>query len=105
MSISDRIVVMYLGSVMEVSPAAELYDNPLHPYTISLLSAVPIPDPAVEKQRESILLAGDVPSPANPPSGCRFHPRCNVAIAKCSQAEPDLREIDYGGHKVACHLA
>src|SRR5439155_6033392 len=74
--ISDRIAVMYLGTVVEVSPAEELYDNPRHPYTISLLSAVPIPDPVVERQRVSILLAGDLPSPANPTPACRFHTRC-----------------------------
>ena len=103
--ISDRIVVMYLGSVMEVSPAEELYDNPLHPYTISLLSAVPIPDPAVEKQRESILLAGDVPSPANPPSACRFHTRCPyVQPTRCRDEVPPLRQLATG-HEVACHWA
>src|SRR5881396_4279789 len=102
--ISDRIVVMYLGSVMEVSPAEELYDNPLHPYTISLLSAVPIPDPAVEKQRESILLAGDVPSPANPPSACRFHTRsrtCSPRAAaktclRSANSRPDTRSPAIG---------
>jgi peptide/nickel transport system ATP-binding protein len=103
--ISDRIVVMYLGSVMEVSPAEELYDNPLHPYTISLLSAVPIPDPAVEKQRVSILLAGDVPSPANPPSACRFHTRCPyVQPTRCKDDVPPLRQLATG-HEVACHWA
>jgi len=103
--ISDRIAVMYLGSVMEVSPAGELYDNPLHPYTISLLSAVPIPDPVVEKQRESILLAGDVPSPVNPPSACRFHTRCPyVQPTRCRDEVPPLRQLATG-HEVACHWA
>jgi peptide/nickel transport system ATP-binding protein len=103
--ISDRIAVMYLGSVVEVSPADELYDNPLHPYTISLLSAVPIPDPAVEKQRESILLPGDVPSPANPPSACRFHTRCPyVQPTRCRDEVPPLRQLATG-HEVACHWA
>jgi peptide/nickel transport system ATP-binding protein len=103
--ISDRIAVMYLGSVMEVSPSDELYDNPLHPYTISLLSAVPIPDPIVEKQRESILLAGDVPSPANPPSACRFHTRCPyVQPTRCRTEVPPLRQLAHG-HEVACHWA
>jgi peptide/nickel transport system ATP-binding protein len=103
--ISDRIAVMYLGSVVEVSPADELYDNPLHPYTISLLSAVPIPDPAVEKRRESILLAGDVPSPANPPSACRFHTRCPyVQPTRCRDEVPPLRRLATG-HEVACHWA
>jgi peptide/nickel transport system ATP-binding protein len=103
--ISDRIAVMYLGSVVEVSPAGELYDNPLHPYTISLLSAVPIPDPVVEKQRESILLAGDVPSPANPPPACRFHTRCPyVQPTRCRDEVPPLRNLATG-HEVACHWA
>jgi peptide/nickel transport system ATP-binding protein len=103
--ISDRIAVMYLGTVVEVSPADELYDNPLHPYTISLLSAVPIPDPAVEKQRESILLAGDVPSPVNPPSACRFHTRCPyVQPTRCREEVPPLRQLATG-HEVACHWA
>jgi peptide/nickel transport system ATP-binding protein len=103
--ISDRIAVMYLGSVMEVSPAEALYDNPLHPYTISLLSAVPIPDPVVEKRRESILLAGDVPSPANPPPACRFHTRCPyVQPTRCRDEVPPLRRLQ-SGHEVACHWA
>jgi len=103
--ISDRIVVMYLGWIVEVSPAAELYENPLHPYTISLLSAVPIPDPVVEKQREPILLAGDIPSPANPPAACRFHTRCPfVQPTRCRDDVPPLRTLA-DGHEVACHWA
>ncbi|MBA3332181.1 MAG: ABC transporter ATP-binding protein [Actinobacteria bacterium] len=103
--ISDRIAVMYLGSIVEVSPADELYDNPLHPYTISLLSAVPIPDPAVERGREAILLAGDLPSPANPPSACRFHTRCPfVQPTRCRDEVPPLRSLA-PGHEVACHWA
>jgi peptide/nickel transport system ATP-binding protein len=103
--ISDRIAVMYLGWIVEVSPAAELYENPLHPYTISLLSAVPIPDPAVERERESILLAGDLPSPANPPKACRFHTRCPyVQPTRCREQVPPLRKLA-DGHEVACHWA
>ncbi|MGN6429647.1 MAG: ABC transporter ATP-binding protein [Gaiellaceae bacterium] len=103
--ISDRIAVMYLGTVVEVSSAGELYENPLHPYTISLLSAVPIPDPVVEKRRESILLAGDVPSPANPPKACRFHTRCPyVQPTRCRDEVPHLRKLGEG-HEVACHWA
>jgi peptide/nickel transport system ATP-binding protein len=103
--ISDRIAVMYLGIIVEVSPADELYDNPLHPYTISLLSAVPIPDPAVERQRKPILLAGDLPSPANPPKACRFHTRCPyVQPTRCRDEVPPLRELS-SGHTVACHWA
>jgi len=103
--ISDRIAVMYLGTVVEVSSAGELYENPLHPYTISLLSAVPIPDPVVEKRRESILLAGDVPSPANPPPACRFHTRCPyVQPTRCRDEVPRLRKLAEG-HEVACHWA
>jgi peptide/nickel transport system ATP-binding protein len=102
--ISDRIAVMYLGWIVEVSPAEELYENPLHPYTISLLSAVPIPDPAVERQRETILLAGDLPSPANPPPACRFHTRCPyVQPTRCRDEVPPLRTVM--GHQVACHWA
>ncbi len=103
--ISDRIVVMYLGSIVEVSSADDLYENPLHPYTISLLSAVPIPDPVVEEQRTPIILAGDLPSPANPPAGCRFHTRCPFAQpTRCSDEVPPLRELA-PGHTVACHWA
>jgi peptide/nickel transport system ATP-binding protein len=103
--ISDRIAVMYLGWLVEISPAAELYENPLHPYTISLLSAVPIPDPAVERTRESILLAGDLPSPANPPRACRFHTRCPyVQPTRCREEVPLLRTLG-SGHQVACHWA
>jgi peptide/nickel transport system ATP-binding protein len=103
--ISDRIAVMYLGSVVEVSPSDDLYTNPLHPYTISLLSAVPIPDPIVERQREAILLSGDLPSPANPPSGCRFHTRCPyVQPTRCRDDPPPLRTLA-PEHTVACHWA
>ncbi|TML72613.1 MAG: ABC transporter ATP-binding protein [Actinobacteria bacterium] len=103
--ISDRIAVMYLGSIVEVSPAAELYENPLHPYTISLLSAVPIADPLIERQRSPILLAGDLPSPANPPPACRFHTRCPyVQPTRCRDDVPLLRPLATG-HTVACHWA
>ncbi len=103
--ISDRIAVMYLGKIVEVSPSDELYDNPLHPYTISLLSAVPIPDPEVERERETILLAGDLPSPANPPAACRFHTRCPfVQETRCRVDEPVLRKLE-GDHWVSCHWA
>jgi peptide/nickel transport system ATP-binding protein len=103
--ISDRIAVMYLGVIVEISPADELYVNPLHPYTISLLSAVPIPDPAVERQRKPLLLAGDLPSPANPPKACRFHTRCPfVQPTRCRDEVPHLRQLS-SGHTVACHWA
>ena len=103
--ISDRIAVMYLGWIVEVSPAEELYTHPLHPYTISLLSAVPIPDPEVERKRKAILLRGDLPSPANPPSACRFHTRCPyVQPTRCRDDVPALRPIG-SGHLVACHWA
>jgi peptide/nickel transport system ATP-binding protein len=102
--ISDRIAVMYLGQIMELSPGDDLYENPLHPYTISLLSAIPIPDPEVERQRTSILLQGDLPSPANPPHACRFHTRCPyVQPTRCRDDEPELRPLE--GHLVKCHWA
>jgi oligopeptide/dipeptide ABC transporter ATP-binding protein len=100
--VSDRIAVMYLGKLVELSPAEELYTRPIMPYTEALLSAVPIPDPDLSEQRERIVLEGDVPSPIYPPSGCRFHPRCRYATEICSQVEPPL--TDYGnGHLAACH--
>jgi peptide/nickel transport system ATP-binding protein len=103
--ISDRIAVMYLGTIVEISPAAELYENPLHPYTIALLSAVPIPDPEVETKRETILLQGDLPSPANPPHACRFHTRCPyIQPTRCTTEVPPLRKLS-DGHVVACHWA
>jgi len=102
-NISDRVVVMYLGRIVETTSSDDLYANPLHPYTISLLSAVPIPDPVVDRNRERIILKGDVPSPMNPPSGCPFHPRCFKAIDRCAEEVPELRTIS-GEHQVACHL-
>ncbi len=100
--VSDRIAVMYLGKVVEVSPAEELYRRPIHPYSEALLSAVPIPDPDLSDRRERIVLEGDVPSPINPPTGCRFHPRCRYATSVCSEDEPLLRDHG-GGHLAACH--
>jgi len=100
--ISDRVVVMYLGKLVEITNSDELYDNPLHPYTQALLSAVPIPDPVVDRKRKRILLTGDVPSPVNPPSGCNFHPRCHMAIDICKEQQPEWRDIG-GAHWVACH--
>jgi peptide/nickel transport system ATP-binding protein len=108
--ISDRIGVMYLGSLVEESGAAELYDVPLHPYTRALMSAVPVPDPLVEDSREQILLSGDLPSPANPPTGCRFHTRCPWRQeTRCDTERPELRVVEVPGataqHRVACHFA
>jgi peptide/nickel transport system ATP-binding protein len=121
--ISDEVAVMYLGSVVEVAPSDDLYRAPLHPYTISLLSAIPIPDPEVEDRRERILLRGDIPSAANPPSGCRFHTRCPFRQpTRCHDEPPPLRAVDVPmptvqhpageetapparGHRVACHWA
>jgi oligopeptide/dipeptide ABC transporter ATP-binding protein len=100
--VSDRIAVMYLGKLVELSPAEDLYQRPIMPYTEALLSAVPIPDPDLAHQRERIVLQGDVPSPINPPSGCRFHPRCRYMTDICKEVEPPL--VDYGrGHLAACH--
>ena len=101
--ISDRIGVMYLGNMVELSPADELYKKPLHPYTEALLSAVPIADPRASRTRKKIMLTGDVPSPVNPPAGCRFSGRCKYVTEQCLKVRPELREIETG-HFVACHL-
>jgi len=103
--VSENVAVMYLGVVVEIAPSDDVYGEPLHPYTIALLSAIPIPDPSVEDERERILLAGDLPSPVNPPSGCRFHTRCPYRQpTRCHDEVPSLRELRTG-HKVACHWA
>lgn len=101
--ISNRIGVMYLGNLVELAESYELYRNPIHPYTKTLMSAVPIPDPVVTRSRERVILEGDIPSPINPPSGCKFHTRCPYATERCSQEVPVFRDHG-GGHYAACHL-
>lgn len=101
--ICDRIAVMYLGKIVEIADRLQLYNDPLHPYTKALLSAVPIANPTLESQRKHILIKGEIPSPLNPPSGCSFHPRCEEAMVECSISEPKMKEVK-PGHFVACHL-
>jgi len=105
--ISNRVAVMYLGRIVELSDRNEIFDHPLHPYTQALLSAIPIPDPEREAKRQRLILEGDVPSPANPPSGCRFHPRCSYATEICKEEDPAFRNLgsDSAPHMVACHHA
>jgi peptide/nickel transport system ATP-binding protein/oligopeptide transport system ATP-binding protein len=100
--ISDRVGVMYLGKMVELTTREELFRKPMHPYTIALMSAIPVPNPRLKRQRT--ILKGDVPSPLNPPKGCRFHPRCPVALEKCSQEEPQFKEL-LPDHWVACWVA
>ncbi len=102
--VCSRVAVMYLGVIVEVADRSEFYHQPLHPYTKALISAVTIPDPLVEEKRQRIILKGEIPSPINPPSGCRFHTRCPIAVARCSQEVPEMRELR-PRHFVACHLA
>ena len=101
--ISDRVAVMYLGRIAEVTDCDTLYENPMHPYTKALLSAIPVADPFLEEKRERVILEGEIPSPLNPPSGCNFHTRCPIAIPECSREVPELRNVG-NGHQVACNL-
>lgn len=101
--VSDNVGVMYLGQLVEVSESDEIYKNPLHPYTKGLLGSVPVANPVLARQKEKSGIEGDIPSPINPPSGCRFHTRCPYARPECSQAKPELKDVG-GGHMVACHL-
>jgi oligopeptide/dipeptide ABC transporter ATP-binding protein len=100
--VSDRIMVMYLGKVMEISPAEELYHKPIHPYTSALMSSIPIPDPKLNRERERTVVSGEPPNPINPPPGCRFHTRCPRATDVCRTSEPPLTAYP-GGHLAACH--
>jgi oligopeptide transport system ATP-binding protein len=101
--ISDRVVVMYLGKIAEMADRETIYHEPLHPYTKALLSAVPVADPKKERERQQIILEGDIPSPANPPKGCNFNTRCPEVFARCYEEDPELREVA-PGHWCACHL-
>ena len=101
--VSDDVGVMYLGQLVEVSDAGEIYRNPLHPYTKGLLGSIPVANPKLARQKEKSSIEGDIPSPINPPSGCRFHTRCPYATQACSEAVPQMKDVG-GGHMVACHL-
>jgi len=102
--LAQRVAVMYLGVLVEVAARASLFASPRHPYTQALLSAAPIPDPRIQRHRRRIVLSGEIPSPVNPPSGCRFHTRCPVAVAECARTVPPLRPVGPAGELVACHL-